>query len=106
MHYGFQHHLKLRRQKRTNGSALKFIFDRVAYAAGVMIAIMTAPQIWQIYSTHNAQGVSIFTWLMYGLGSCFWIGYGLVHHEKPIVFTNIVSASLQLVVAIGAILYS
>ncbi len=106
MHFGFHHHLKLRRQKNKPNTLLKLLFDRAAYLAGVMIAIMTAPQIWQIYSTHNATGVSLFTWLMYGLGSCFWTAYGIVHKEKPIVFTNVVAASLQLIVALGVVLYS
>jgi uncharacterized protein with PQ loop repeat len=71
-----------------------------------MIAIMTAPQIWQIYSTQNASGVSLFTWLMYGLGSAFWVGYGIAHKEKPIIFTNVVASTLQLIVAIGVLMYS
>ena len=106
MHFGFHHHIRLRRHQRSHSSILKILFDRAAYIAGVMIAIMTAPQIWQIYTTQNATGVSLFTWLMYGLGSVFWVGYGIVHKEKPIVFTNVVASTLQLIVALGVVLYS
>lgn len=109
MNYGLHHHSKQRHREHTQRDTsrrFKFIFDRLAYAAGVMIALMTAPQIWQIYSTQDATGVSFATWLLYGLGSAFWITYGLVHNEKPIVFTNVVAATLQLTVAVGAFLYS
>ncbi|MFH0873606.1 MAG: SemiSWEET family transporter [Candidatus Komeilibacteria bacterium] len=110
MHYGLHHHAKKRREQQQTVSAkhtfLQTVFDRLAYSAGILIAVMTAPQIWKIYSTQNATGVSAITWSMFALGSLFWIGYGIVNKEKPIIFTNIVAASLNIVVTIGALLYS
>jgi MtN3 and saliva related transmembrane protein len=106
MNFGFHHHRKLRKAQVVFEDKLKFVFDKIAYIAGVGMAVMTAPQIWKIFTTQNASGVSVFTWSMYTVGSAFWLCYGVVHRDKPIIVTNAVATSLQLVIVIGAILYS
>jgi uncharacterized protein with PQ loop repeat len=81
------------------------MLDAVVYVVGIVGPIMILPQIWLIYSTHNAAGVSAVSWFGWAVADIPWILYGLVHKERPIVIAYTLWCIGQLVVAIGAILY-
>lgn len=79
---------------------------RVTIAAGIISPIMVLPQIYKIYSTHAAAGVSALSWFAFALLDLPFIIYGLVHKEKPIVITYTLFFVGNIVVAIGAVVYS
>ena len=83
----------------------KRVLDGAVYAAGVVGPIWTLPQIFLIYSSHDASGISIVTWLGWALLDIPWILYGLVHHERPIAVTYTLWMLANLAVAFGAVLY-
>jgi len=65
----------------------KRLMDKLIYFAGVLGPIMTIPQLSKIWVEKNASGVSALSWGAYGVGACFWIIYGFMHKEKPIIIT-------------------
>ena len=67
---------------------------------------MTIPQVTTIWIDKNAGGVSLITWSTYFVTSIFWLTYGILHKEKPIIVTYIAWLFLDAAVAIGAFIYS
>ncbi len=105
------HHLHLRRRihlkKQTYPSKkplLRF-FDNIAYAAGVLTPAFTLPQLYEIYAHHDASGVSLITWSAYLVLSIFWMLYGIVHKEKPIILMYFSQAFLQIFIVWGIVIY-
>ena len=86
----------------------KFVrkYDAFMYIVGIGVPIITSSQVIKIWASQNASGVSIIAWSAYLVNSVAWIVYGIIHKEKPIIFTNIVCAIINLLVIIGAVIYS
>jgi uncharacterized protein with PQ loop repeat len=63
--------------------------DRCVLVCSVVSPVMTLPQVWQAWSTHNVGGLSLITWSAWLFFSVFWLFYGLAHEERPIIINNI-----------------
>ena len=83
----------------------KKLMDKAIYVVGIFGPIMTIPQIYKIWFQQNASGVSAISWSAYLLASVFWLMYGIMHKEKPIIFTYSIWILLDIFVVIGAIIY-
>ena len=88
-------------------SSNRFIrrLDIFMYAVGIIGPIVSIPQLLEIYVKHNAEGVSVLTWGGYAVLSTIWLLYGLVHREKPLIMTHALWLMVNLLVAIGALIY-
>lgn len=84
---------------------LKRFVDGLIYAGGVLGPLATIPQFVKIWIEKNAAGVSALSWTGYFIGSVFWLLYGIVHREKPIIFVYVVWICLNLLIVIGVLLY-
>ncbi|MFA6524843.1 MAG: SemiSWEET family transporter [Patescibacteria group bacterium] len=82
------------------------LLDRVMYIMGIAIPILTSSQVIKIWLNKNADGVSLIAWITYAFNSILWVIYGKLHKKKPIIFTNIVSFIINIMVVIGVIIYS
>lgn len=85
---------------------LKRILDKLIYVAGIAGPVMTIPQVTIIWVDKNASGVSLVTWIAYLIITIFWLFYGLVHKEKPIIISNILWIIFEVVIIAGIIMYS
>lgn len=83
----------------------KKITEKVALVAGVLQPLMTVPQVWKVYSTQTASGLSIWTWAGYSILGLAFLAYGLAHHLKPVWITQILWFTLQVSVVIGILIY-
>jgi uncharacterized protein with PQ loop repeat len=81
------------------------VLDVVVYIVGVLGPLATIPQVVQIYSTHDASGVSVLSWGIYTLFDIPWIIYALVHREPPLIVCYILWFIFNGLVAVGAVLY-
>ena len=81
------------------------LVDRLTYFAAVAEPLVTLPQVYAIYSTHNASGISISAWLGFEVFTTIWIWYALVHREKMILIYQGLFWILDGMVIIGAFLY-
>ena len=79
--------------------------DRLIYIIGIVGPIMTIPQVTKIWIDKNAGGISIIAWGTYTITSLCWIIYGVMHKEKPIIFSSGLFFIFDGLVVIGAILY-
>jgi uncharacterized protein with PQ loop repeat len=71
------------------------------YFVGIIAPIMTLPQLWEIWVNHQTAGVSMATWIAYAIVSGIWATYGVIHRDKPIIFTQTLLFILGLLVVVG-----
>ncbi|NCP67432.1 hypothetical protein GW756_02010 [bacterium] len=85
---------------------VKLATDRLVYFVGAVGPVMTLPQLYTIWIEQNAAGVSIVTWSAYIFTAAFWLTYGILHQQKPIIFTHTCWISIHILMVIGILMYS
>ena len=80
----------------------KRVFDEFMYVVGILAPLALIPQVIQVWSG-DASGVSLFTWAMLGVATSFWLAYGIIHKEKPIIVTNCLALVLNFSVVAGVL---
>jgi uncharacterized protein with PQ loop repeat len=88
-----------------NAGYIKVFFDKLVYFFGVIIPILTLPQAYVIWSSKSAADVSVITWAAYLINGLVWLTYGILHREKPIIFTWILMSIINMSVVAGIILF-
>lgn len=81
-----------------------FIY-RLTLIAAVFQPLMTLPQAVQIYSTQDATGVSLWTWLGFLFFGSIFLIYGITYRLKPIILAQSLWFVMQLSVVIGILLW-
>ena len=108
---GAIHHLSMRKriyqkhEKYPHPKKLINIFDKLIYIAIIVGPIMIFPQLFTIWYHKQATGVSLTSWISFVILNFIWLGYGILHKEKPIIYTSISAVILQTLVVVGVILY-
>jgi uncharacterized protein with PQ loop repeat len=83
----------------------KYIIDRVVMVTGLIGPIASIPQAIEIYSTQDAEGVSLFTWAFFILTQVAALIYSMVHRLPPLIMSNILWILIEAVVVVGILLY-
>lgn len=79
------------------------VLDHLVYLIAFVGPFMTIPQIYDIWVIRKPS-VNLITW---GSGLVFgsvWLIYGIVHKEKPIIFSNLLGMLTTGLVVVGALL--
>ena len=84
----------------------KQALDKVMVVVAIVGPLATLPQVFQVFSTRDVEGLSMTTWLAWVLLSVIWALYGLVHKEMPIVVSNIIYVILQGAVVLAIVMYN
>ena len=92
-------------EKYPHPDKYKAFMDKAIYVVCIFGPIMTIPQLTKIWVYKNAQGISVISWFAYLITALFWLTYGIMHKEKPIIFTNSIWIILEIFIIIGTILY-
>lgn len=79
---------------------------RLTLVAAVVQPLMTVPQVMQLYTTHDASGLSLATWLGYAVIGLVFLAYGIKYRLVPIATTQILWFVLQMSVVIGILIWS
>lgn len=79
--------------------------DGLVYVLSVVGPLVAIPQVVEVWNKHNVAGISLFYWIAQAALSVIWLSYGIVHKERPIILTTALSATLNMIVAVGVILY-
>lgn len=87
-----------------NPTFRKFV-NRGVYAASVLGIASVLPQILKIWVDRETNGVSITTWIGFTIGSFFWLFYGIIHKQKPIILTNMLGIFANLSIIVGMLLF-
>ncbi len=98
-------HTRKRREPYPSTKLWFRLLDRIVLVAGIVAPVFTLPQIFLIYSSHHAAGVSALTWGVYAVLDLPWILYGFAHRERPIVYSYLLWFVANLTVCIGALIY-
>ena len=72
--------------------------DRAIYVVSIFGPIMTLPQLFKIWTLKSAIGISITSWIAFLVVAIFWLIYGMMHNEKPIIFSSILWTIAQVAV--------
>jgi MtN3 and saliva related transmembrane protein len=106
------HHLNLRKrifkklEPYPHPESLKRLLDKTMVFIAVVGPLATLPQVFQVFSTQDAKGLSLITWSLWTVLSFLWCIYGAVHKETPIVVSNAIYIVLQGAVIVAIFLYS
>lgn len=109
MHYlGLRHkHERAQHKKKTKIRETRYIrfLDKVTFVVGVIGPFTVLPQIYSIFTSHSAEGVSLFTWLLMFIVTLPWVFYGAAHKEKSILISFTLWEIMNFTVVIGVLLY-
>lgn len=108
MHHlvGQKHKLQRKRASaRMPETAYIRFLDKLTFVAGIVGPFTVLPQIWSIFSTQSAVGVSLSTWLLIFIVTLPWVFYGFAHKDKSIIWSFILWEVANLTVVVGVLLY-
>ena len=83
----------------------KHVIDKSMSIAAIIHPLTATPQIYDIYSTRSAAGVSLWTWLGFMILGLIFLAYGVSHRLKPIIVTQILWFIVDFLIVTGIILY-
>lgn len=105
MHTGLHHALnRIRKNQIEKTSGLIRIIDNSAYLMGAITVAINVPQLISVWTAPNTEGVSLISWIGFSVGSLFWLIYGVLHKEKPIIVINGGLIIVQALIVFGLIL--
>ena len=105
------HHLHKRErihkkhEKYPHSNKWKNLLDKVIYFIAIVGPLISIPQVLKIWSEQTAEGLSLFTWSGYLFGGFFWLAYGIMHKEKPIILTNCLWIIINIGIISGILIY-
>lgn len=94
------HHIKKTKKKQ------KTPLDYVLYFFVFTTPLFELPQAYIIYSSKNAEDVSVLTWAYFAISSVAWVIYGFRQRIKPIMFAYTLYLIIETSIVIGIIRYS
>ena len=107
MHYlGLRHkHERQIAKEDRHKTRYKVFLDKLTFVAGVIGPFTVLPQIYSIFVTKSATGVSLETWALIFIVTFPWILYGIAHKDKSIIVSFTLWEIVNLAVVVGVILY-
>ena len=69
----------------------------------VVTMLMTVPQVWAVWSSTKAVGVSPLSWGAYLFSACLWFIYGIQKRDKTIYLACIGWIVLDAAIVVGAL---
>jgi uncharacterized protein with PQ loop repeat len=79
--------------------------DKTTFVAGIIGPFTVLPQIYSIFSSRSAQGVSLATWVLIFFVTLPWILYGVAHRDKSIIVSFTLWEVVNLAVVAGVLIY-
>ena len=70
----------------------------LGYAAATLTTVAFVPQAIRTLRTRDTRGISLVMYVVFTLGLCFWLAYGIVLGSWPMIFSNIITLVLALLI--------
>ena len=67
------------------------IKDIIGYIAAILTTSAFIPQAIKVIQTKNTEGISLWMYIIFTLGVAFWLIYGLIKNELPIIVANAIT---------------
>lgn len=71
----------------------------------VVSPMLGVPQAVQIFTQHNASGLSLFTWCTFAVVSAVYLWYAVAHHLRPLIVTETLWLLVYAAVIPGILIY-
>lgn len=68
--------------------------ELIGFAAATLTTVAFVPQVLLTWKQRRAEGVSLGMYLVFVLGLCFWLAYGIAIGSWPMIVSNIVTLLL------------
>ncbi|KDN56178.1 SemiSWEET family sugar transporter [Flavobacterium seoulense] len=83
---------------------MEFI-DVLGFFAGICVTISVIPQIWKVWKTKKVKDISLLTFSILTFGVALWVVYGVLKNDLPIIVTNSISLTLNLLMVYFIVYY-
>lgn len=81
------------------------LIDRLTDLAAFIYPLTGLPQLIRILQTHQAGGVSLASWIFFGVFEVIFLLYGLKHKIRPLVITQALWLVIDVAVVVAAAAY-
>jgi uncharacterized protein with PQ loop repeat len=81
------------------------VIHRLLGSLSIFTMLMTIPQVFTIWVSHRAAGVSVLSWTAYLVSAFVWLWYGLQKRDKNIYLPCIGWILLDGAVIVGVLFY-
>lgn len=97
----YTHHPQTHKKPKLKKSPVDRAMDVVAIASPAL----GVPQAVQIFATQDASGLSLLSWGSFACVSIVFLLYGLQHHIKPLILTQVLWLTIYAAVIPGILIY-
>ncbi len=70
----------------------------IGFIAAVLTSVSFVPQVYKIWKTKSAKGVSLTMFLLFFVGVILWLVYGIFINSLSMIIANAITSCLALVI--------
>jgi|CXWL01.1.fsa_nt_gi MtN3 and saliva related transmembrane protein len=112
MLHGAQHHLHVRKrihqrhEQYPHPDPFKRVFDKIMYVVAIAGPFATIPQVIQTFETKDVSGMSLVTFVLWFILTIFWLIYGALHKDIPIIVSQAIYLVLNGILIFAILSYT
>lgn len=105
------HHLHKRKrihqqlEQFPHPNTFKRFMDHMIYVIGIVAPLMGSLQAIKIWKEQTAAGIALPTFVFNVIANVFWLLYGILHKEKPIIVMYTLWFIVNVTIVVGTLLY-
>lgn len=84
---------------------LNFFLKYIGFLAAFCTTIAFLPQAIKVFKTRSTKDISLYMSIIFTTGVFFWLIYGLIISDLPIILANIITLVLSIFILIFKIKY-
>lgn len=76
-------------------STFVVLVEMVGYVGAFMTTAAFFPQTWKVIKTRDTRSISLAMYVLFTLGVCFWLVYGILIGSIPVIIANVITVVLS-----------
>ena len=72
--------------------------ELIGYIGAFMTTAAFFPQTWQVIRTRDTRSISLAMYILFTLGICFWLAYGVMIESFPVTIANAITLVLSSII--------
>ena len=72
--------------------------ELIGYIGAFMTTAAFFPQTWQVIRTRDTRSISLAMYILFTLGICFWLVYGVMIASFPVTIANAITLVLSSII--------
>jgi MtN3 and saliva related transmembrane protein len=81
-------------------------FEAIGSLAALCTTLCWVPQALKIITEKRTEGISLLTQSVFTLGAALWATYGYLLHNRPVLYANVVTLALSVIILVLKLKYS